>query len=134
MYRNVWPARIGNAPEAELPSGPWHAAHCAAFGGGAADCAMHVADAAASAVPATATRRVGIAWITRRSVALAGNKKGGASPRLPDDVAARYSANTNTLLPRLKSSCVLPPAATAMYCLPPTMYDTAGALTPAPQL
>src|SRR5262249_21401532 len=29
---------------------------------------------------------------------------------------------------------LLPPAATATYCLPPTMYDTAGALTPAPAL
>ena len=44
------------------------------------------------------------------------------------------SANTNRLLPRLKSSCVLPPAATATYCLPLTMYDTAGALTPAPHV
>src|SRR5258708_8911281 len=37
-----------------------------------------------------------------------------------------------TLLPRLKSICVFPPAATATYCLPFTMYDTGGALTPAP--
>jgi hypothetical protein len=28
-------------------------------------------------------------------------------------------ANTKMLLPRLKSSWLLPPAATAMYCLPP---------------
>ncbi len=31
------------------------------------------------------------------------------------------NANTKTLLPRLKSSCVLPPAATATYCLPRAM-------------
>src|SRR5215471_15890107 len=41
-------------------------------------------------------------------------------------------ANTTTELPRLKSIWVLPPAATAMYCLPPMLYETAGALTPAP--
>src|SRR5690348_7700690 len=44
------------------------------------------------------------------------------------------SANTKTLLPRFESIWLLPPAATATYCLPPTMYDTAGALTPEPQL
>ncbi len=38
------------------------------------------------------------------------------------------------LLPRLKSSWLLPPAATAMYCLPPISYDTGGEFTPAPQL
>ena len=41
-------------------------------------------------------------------------------------------ANTMMLLPRLKSSCTLPPAATAIYCLPPTMNEVAGAFTPAP--
>src|SRR4029077_15056832 len=35
---------------------------------------------------------------------------------------------------RFASIWLLPPAATATYCLPPTMYETAGALTPAPQL
>src|SRR5213592_4544661 len=44
------------------------------------------------------------------------------------------SAKTKMLLPRLALIWLLPPAATATYCLPPTMYDTAGALTPAPQL
>src|SRR6185436_15828032 len=44
------------------------------------------------------------------------------------------SANTNTLFPRLASIWLLPPAATATYCFPPTMYETAGAFTPAPQL
>jgi hypothetical protein len=37
-------------------------------------------------------------------------------------------------LPRFASIWLLPPAATAMYCLPLTMYDTPGELTPAPQL
>src|SRR6266702_868721 len=57
-----------------------------------------------------------------------------ARPRIPCCPHRRHqgSANTSTVLPRLKSICVLPPAATAMYCLPCTMYDTAGALTPAP--
>ena len=41
------------------------------------------------------------------------------------------NANTNTLFPRLASIWLLPPAATATYCLPPAIYDTAGALTPA---
>ncbi len=39
-----------------------------------------------------------------------------------------------TLLPRLESICSLPPAATAMYCLRPTMKEVAGAFTPAPRL
>src|SRR5262249_54982153 len=42
------------------------------------------------------------------------------------------SANTKMLLPRLKSSWLLPAAATAMYCLPSTMYDVGGEFTPAP--
>src|SRR5439155_3097056 len=42
------------------------------------------------------------------------------------------SEKTNTLLPRLKSICVFPPAPTATYCLPSTMYVTGGAFTPAP--
>ena len=33
-------------------------------------------------------------------------------------------------LPRLNGRLVLPPAATAMYCLPSTEYDAGGALTP----
>src|SRR5262249_51203424 len=32
-----------------------------------------------------------------------------------------HSANTNMLLPRLKSSCVLPPQPMATYCLPLTV-------------
>ena len=34
---------------------------------------------------------------------------------------AQGRLNTMTVLPRLKSNCVLPPAATATYCLPPTV-------------
>src|SRR5213592_8780 len=44
------------------------------------------------------------------------------------------SAKTKMLLPRLALIWLLPPAATATYCLPLTIYDTAGAFTPAPQL
>ena len=36
-------------------------------------------------------------------------------------VQFQFSAKTNTLLPRLKSSWVFPPAATAIYCLPLTI-------------
>src|SRR5262245_29756256 len=42
------------------------------------------------------------------------------------------SAYTNTLLPRLKSSCVLPPQPIATYCFWPTVYDTGIAFAPAP--
>src|SRR5258708_38472609 len=41
-------------------------------------------------------------------------------------------AKTNTLFPRLKSRWLLPPAASAMYCLPPIAYGTGGEFPPAP--
>src|SRR6266850_5526719 len=69
-----------------------------------------------------------------------GSKRRGRLPAAPlDQLLERRcrqkvygSANTKMLLPRLKSSWLLPPAATAMYCLPPASYDTAGEFTPAP--
>src|SRR3954468_16983849 len=93
----------------ELPSAPWQAAHvCASF-----------APAATSSWQKTGPERAP----RRRRNAMLRNR------------APFYGRlNTNTLLPRFASIWLLPPAATATYCLPPTMYDTAGALTPAPQL
>src|SRR6185369_11365302 len=82
-------------------------------------------------------------WATEREVAVAqaarATRRAEKSLRVvpsvhvpPSFLHDQGSANTITVLPRLKSSWVLPPAATATYCLPPTMYETAGALTPAP--
>ena len=45
----------------------------------------------------------------------------GAAEEQGRDAPHHGSANTSTELPRLKSSCVFPPAATATYCLLPTM-------------
>src|SRR6185503_6416343 len=59
-----------------------------------------------------------------------------ATPAPPKTRAtpAQFTENTKTLLPRLKSSWVLPPHPIAMYWRLPTMYETGMAFAPAPQL
>src|SRR6185295_8701199 len=96
----------------ELPSGPWQAKH-------------------GSASLRTAASSWATAWPTRIHPAVMVS----AAFALRRNESPGYGiANTNTLLPRFASIWLLPPAATATYCLPPPTYDTAGALTPAPQL
>src|ERR1700737_1072985 len=55
-----------------------------------------------------------------------------APPQFLISLRPQLSENAIMLLPRWKSTCVLPPAPTTMYCLLPTMKLEGGALTPAP--
>src|SRR5262245_19705170 len=49
-------------------------------------------------------------------------------------VSDQSVVNAITVFPRLASIWTFPPAATTTYCLPPTLYEDGGALTPAPAL
>src|SRR6476661_382792 len=105
------------------------------FGGGGGACPWTIVFTQRLAMTGSKTIRNSISRFSHGCVG-DGQKNGHSGSGVADcRISRRYcTANTKTLLPRFASIWLLPPAATAMYCVPPTMYETAGALTPAPQL